>query len=252
MFHNEEVWGTVVSFHIPEQGIPQSEVNTFVDSAVNFVHEIDHQFSTFKENSEVSQIRRGQLAVIDASARVQLIWDLCLQARELTDGAFDPFQERLGGFDPSGYVKGWAADQIALMAEQVGIKRLHINAGGDLTVRGGMDDEKPWMIGIQHPKRAGRIAAVIPMRNGAVASSGTYERGAHIYDRTSGAIAIGALASSVYGPDGGLADALATALMVAGREGAPWFLKPELAEYGCWVVNRHEETTWSVRWPERD
>ncbi|MEY2797831.1 MAG: hypothetical protein RIS22_97, partial [Actinomycetota bacterium] len=103
------------------------------------------------------------------------------------------------------------------------------------------DDEKPWMIGIQHPKRAGRIAAVIPLRDGAVASSGV----------SSGESATGALATSVYGPDGGLADALATALMVAGRDGAPWFLKPELAEYGCWVVNRHEESTWSVRWPER-
>jgi len=38
--------------------------------------------------------------------------------------------------------------------------------------------------------------------------------------------------------------------MVAGRDGAPWFLKPELAEYGCWVVDRHENTTWSIRWPE--
>ena len=39
---------------------------------------------------------------------------------------------------------------------------------------------------------------------------------------------------------------------VTGRQGAPWFLKPELAEYGCWVVNRHEESTWSIRWPERE
>lgn len=250
-FHNEEVWGTIVSFQLPSQDVMQSVVDQFLVDAIRFVHAIDEQFSTYKVNSEVSQIRRHELAINDASERVQEIWHLCEVARDLTDGAFDPFQERLGGFDPSGYVKGWAADQIASMAEQVGIKRLHINAGGDLTVRGGMDDEKPWMIGIQHPKRAGRIAAVIPMRDGAVASSGSYERGAHIYDRTNGAIAIGALASSVYGPDGGLADALATALMVSGREGAPWFLKAELADYGCWVVNRHEESTWSVRWPER-
>ena len=251
MFHNEEVWGTVVSFHIPDQSVSPSITKNFLDQAINFVHEIDQEFSTFKENSVVSKIRRGELAVADATERVQLIWGKCEEARDLTDGAFDPFQERLGGFDPSGYVKGWAADQIALMAQSFGINRLHINAGGDLTVRGGMDDERPWMIGIQHPKRAGSIAAVIPMQDGAVASSGTYERGAHIFDASTRAIAIGALATSVYGPDGGVADALATALMVAGREGAPWFLKAELAEYGCWVVDRNTETTWSVRWPER-
>lgn len=251
MFHNEEVWGTVVSIHLPDQDVEKSVVNTFLENSIRYLHEIDTTFSTYKESSEVSRIRRGEIEISEATPIVQEIWRLCFDAQTLTNGAFDPFQERLGGFDPSGYVKGWAADQIALMGEKLGITRLHINAGGDLTLRGGMDDAKPWMIGIQHPKRAGRIAAVIPMRDGAVASSGTYERGAHIYDSSNNSIAIGALATSVYGPDGGLADALATALMVAGRDGAPWFLKPELAEYGCWVVNRHEESTWSVRWPER-
>ena len=250
MFHNEEVWGTVVSFHFPEQGIAQEVIDNLLKESIAFVHEIDHQFSTYKESSEVSQIRRGELQISDASDRVQLIWEKCVAAKELTQGAFEPFQERLGGFDPSGYVKGWAADQLAEMAKKVGVHRLHINAGGDLTLRGGMDDKQPWMIGIQHPERAGSIAAAIPMRDGAVASSGTYERGAHIFDSSNNSIAIGARATSVYGPDGGLADALATGLMVAGRDGAPWFLKPELVEYGCWVVDRHENTTWSIRWPE--
>lgn len=252
MFHNEEVWGTVVSFHIPEQGVSDSVVKEFLAQAIDYVHEIDRQFSTYKESSDVSKIRRGESDISRADQRVQEIWKLCEQARDLTEGAFDPFQERLSGFDPSGYVKGWAADQIAMMAASMGINRLHINAGGDLTVRGGMSEAKPWMIGIQHPKRAGSIAAVIPVRDGALASSGTYERGAHIYDGTNNGIAIGALAASVYGPDGGLADALATGLMVAGRDGAPWFLKAELAHYGCWVVDRHNETTWSVRWPDAE
>jgi thiamine biosynthesis lipoprotein len=251
MFHNEEVWGTVISFHIPDQSVSLEIIKKFLDGAIRYVHEIDEKFSTHKESSEISKVRRGELHMADTSKPVQRIWKLCEQARDLTDGAFDPFQERLGGFDPSGYVKGWAADQIALMAQSLGIHRLHINAGGDLTVRGGMDEERPWMIGIQHPKRAGRIAAVLPMRDGAVANSGRNERGAHIFDSSTNAIAIGAVATSVYGPDGGVADALATALMVAGRDGAPWFLKAELAEYGCWVVNSHEDTTWSVRWPER-
>lgn len=251
ILHNEEVWGTVVSFHIPDQGIEKSVIDSLISESISYVHQIDQIFSTYKESSEVSRIRRGELLISESSAIVQEIWRLCEIARELTDGAFDPFQERLGGFDPSGYVKGWAADRLADMAAVVGITRLHINAGGDLTIRGGLDDLQPWMIGIQHPKKAGSIAAVIPIRDGAVSSSGTYERGAHIYDSSNNAIAIGALATSVYGPDGGLADALATALMVAGRDGASWFLKPELAEYGCWVVNRHEDTTWSIRWPEQ-
>jgi len=39
--------------------------------------------------------------------------------------------------------------------------------------------------------------------------------------------------------------------VVSGREGARWFLKPELAEYGCWGVDRNTDATWSLRWPER-
>jgi thiamine biosynthesis lipoprotein len=50
----------------------------------------------------------------------------------------------------------------------------------------------------------------------------------------------------VIGPDAGLCDALATALMVAGKDGVKWFGLPELASYSAWVVNRNENTAWSV------
>jgi thiamine biosynthesis lipoprotein len=43
-----------------------------------------------------------------------------------------------------------------------------------------------------------------------------------------------------------LADALATALVVSGRDGAVWFSKPELAEYSAWVIDRNEDTTWEI------
>ena len=52
--------------------------------------------------------------------------------------------------------------------------------------------------------------------------------------------------ATVVGPDGGLADALATALIVAGRDGAKWFSRSELAKYSAWVIDRHEEVAWSV------
>ena len=48
------------------------------------------------------------------------------------------------------------------------------------------------------------------------------------------------------GPDAGLCDAQATALMVAGKDGAKWFGLPELASYSAWAVNRNENTAWSV------
>ena len=104
----------------------------------------------------------------------------------------------------------------------------------------------PWKIGIRHPEEAHTVVKVFDMWDGAVATSGTYVRGAHIRDPHTGLIAIGARSASVVGPDGGLADALATALVVAGRDGAAWFAKPELAEYKAWVKDRNEDIAWEV------
>jgi thiamine biosynthesis lipoprotein len=82
--------------------------------------------------------------------------------------------------------------------------------------------------------------------DGAIATSGTYERGAHINDPHTGMIAIGAKSATVIGPNGAIADALATALMVSGRDGGVWFTTPELSEYSAWVIDRHENVAWSI------
>ena len=58
--------------------------------------------------------------------------------------------------------------------------------------------------------------------------------------------AIGSRSATVVGENAGLADAVATALIVAGRDGAHWFSKTELVNYSCWVVDRHENTLWEI------
>jgi hypothetical protein len=55
----------------------------------------------------------------------------------------------------------------------------------------------------------------------------------------------GARSASIVGPDGALCDALATALMVDGRDAQRWMGRPELAEYSFWVINRDDKTAWS-------
>jgi thiamine biosynthesis lipoprotein len=59
-------------------------------------------------------------------------------------------------------------------------------------------------------------------------------------------IAIGAASATVAGPLGWLCDGLATALMVAGEDGAKYFARPELVGYQVFAVNRNENTTWSI------
>jgi len=59
-------------------------------------------------------------------------------------------------------------------------------------------------------------------------------------------IAIGAASATVVGPLGWLCDGLATALMVAGEDGAKYFAQPELEGYEVLVIGRHENSAWSI------
>src|SRR5207237_1247990 len=80
----------------------------------------------------------------------------------------------------------------------------------------------PWRIGIQHPLDPAALAGVVALGNGAVATSGTYERGEHIVDPRTGRAPEGVLSVTVTGPDLGTADAYATAAFAMGADGPAW------------------------------
>lgn len=243
LVHAEEVWGTVIALDLRSDSQSDEVLKSVRDEMVAYFHEIDRLFSTYKPDSEISGLRSRQLAIAHASPVVQEIWKLCEEARELTEGAFDPWAVH-GGFDPSGYVKGWAADRAIDIARGAGIEHVQINAGGDLSLLGGVSIGEPWRIGIRHPDDDQAIAQIVTLTDGAIATSGTYERGAHIVDPSTNLPALGARSTTVVGPDGGVADALATALIVAGRNGAHWFVG--MSEYSAWVVDRHGDQTWAI------
>jgi thiamine biosynthesis lipoprotein len=242
------VWGTVLFFDLGSASISEGEMDTAVESVKSFVHEVDEVFSTYKDGTFVSRLRRGEFSIDACSADLQEVWQLCAVARDLTGGAFDPWAVA-DGFDPSGYVKGWAADRVAQILLGAGCEQIQVNAAGDLTLRGGVVEKGvagPWKIGVVNPDNRQEVLRIFEITDGAIATSGTYERGAHIFDPHTGTIAIGAKSATVLGPDGGLTDALATALMVAGEDGAGFFGQPELAEYSAWVIDRHSGGAWGV------
>ena len=242
------VWGTVLFLDIASTSISESEMDQAVEAVKSFVFEVDEVFSTYKDASFISRLRRGEITIEDCPDDLQEVWQLCLVARDLTGGAFDPWAAS-GGFDPSGYVKGWAADRVAEILLEAGCEHLQVNAAGDLTLRGGINEKgliSPWKIGVVNPDNRQEVLRIFEINDGAIATSGTYERGAHIFDPATGTIAIGAKSATVLGPDGGLTDALATALMVAGVDGAGWFAQPELAQYSAWVIDRHGGGAWGV------
>jgi len=239
-----QTWGTVIVIDVTSLGLDEGALTEAVDEVEDFFFQADRDFSTYKENSQVSRIRRGELKIEDASEYVQQVWALCEYSREITLGAFDPWKAE-GGFDPSGLVKGWAAEVGAQMLVEAGAQNVLINASGDIVLRGGKPEGGPWNIGIASPNDVEKYVKFFDVTDGSVATSGDYEKGAHIIDPHTGLIAIGARSATVIGPDGAICDALATALMVDGVDAQKWIGRVELADYSFWTINRHDGTAWS-------
>lgn len=243
------IWGTILYIEAASTSIDRAAIDSAIEEVTDFVIEVDNAFSTYKEQSFISRLRRREIEIGQCPQDVQMVWDACQNAKYLSDGAFDPWAVE-GGFDPSGYVKGWAADTVADILQKAGCEHIQVNAAGDLTLRGGnildSGEIEPWKIGVVNPDNTQEVFRVFEIFSGAIATSGTYERGAHITDPYSGLIAIGAKSATVIGPDGGLTDALATALMVTGDDGAKFFGQPELAEYSAWCIDRHDGGAWGV------
>ena len=243
-----ETWGTVIVVDATSSGLDKTSLESAVDDVEKFFFDVDRDFSTYKEHSQISRIRRGEMKIEDANEYVQQVWALCEFSRELTLGAFDPWKAE-GGFDPSGLVKGWAAEVAAQMLVTAGCENVLINASGDIVLRGGQPSDggeiKAWNIGIASPDDREKFVKIFDVTDGSVATSGDYENGPHIIDPHTGLIAIGARSATVIGPDGAICDALATALMVDGMDAQKWIGRPELAEYSFWTINRHDQTSWA-------
>ena len=244
------VWGTIVDVDCSSAIVSQEQLNAAMQRVMEFCRQVDQDFSTYIDTSWVSRLRQGTVAIEECPQTVRDVWDLCAQAKYLSDDAFDPWAVE-GGFDPSGLVKGWAADICADILVEAGAHHVQVNAAGDLSLRGGYFDTadgavKPWKIGVVNPDNKQEVLHIFEITDGAIATSGTYERGAHITDPYTGMIAIGAKSATVVGADGWLCDALATGLMVAGQDAAKWFGQVELKGYQVWVIDRHENSAWSI------
>ncbi len=210
----ERVMGTVASLRLRGAEPPPAAV----DAAFAWLHDADARFSTYREDSEIRRLDRGELLLSDASDDVRFILDRCVALRRETDGYFDV--RATGRLDPSALVKGWAAERAAEILQAAGAWDFCLNVGGDVLVRGG-----PWRVGVQHPLERGAVAAVVAADDLAVATSGAYERGAHIVDPLGGASLNGVLSVTVTGPDLGVADAYSTAAFAMGTAGPGWTLK---------------------------
>jgi len=219
--HAERVWGTVVTFDFRADEFP-STYDKILSDAIAYLHQVDAWFSTYRVDTPITMLRNGLLPDYRMPRVVRDVLDACRYAKSLTHGAFDPWAVR-GGVDPSGYVKGWAAGQVADQIVRAGIPNVSVNAAGDIACRGHQAPGEDWAIGILNPYDTQQVVEVVHIGDGAIATSGLYERGEHVANPRTGTTEVWFDSATVVGPDAGLADALATAALIEGPDAAAWF-----------------------------
>ena len=122
--------------------------------------------------------------------------------------------------------KGYAADKAKDLLISKGVVSGIINASGDMNTWGKQPDGSEWKVAITNPMDKNKVFALLPITNGAVVTSGNYEkyvtfndvRYTHIIDPRSGYPATGIISVTVFAPKAELADALATSVFVMGIE----------------------------------
>jgi thiamine biosynthesis lipoprotein len=187
---------------------------------------IDEKFSTYKPESEMMKINRGELAEKEWSNDMSIILMLAEETKQRTNGFFD-IKKPDGSIDPSGIVKGWAIFQAAKLLEERGFKNFYIDAGGDIQTQGKNTEGDKWSVGIRNPfvKNSGEndVIKTVHASGEGVATSGTYIRGEHIYNphrpTKMGAPTSEIVSLTVIGPNIYEADRFATAAFAMGAAG---------------------------------
>lgn len=211
--------GTVATVQIAGP-LPQADLDRLVRGVFDWLHEVDRRFSTYRHDSEVSRMARGELLEAECSPDCRLVLDRCAELRQRTGGYFDAYAT--GRLDPSGYVKGWSVQVASEKLTAAGAPNHLVQAGGDFQTRGRPAAGEQWQIGVRHPWQPDRLAWLLHGTDLAVATSGTYERGAHVIDPLRGAAATGLRSVTVVGHDLGVTDAYATAALAAGSPHLDW------------------------------
>lgn len=239
----EEVMGIPILIDVCDKDVDERAI----DRAYGWLRVVDKTFSTYKPDSEISRLNRGELRLEDTSAEVQYVVGRCEQLRSQTAGYFDmrapyspcghgPAAGRGGpdSIDPSGFVKGWSLLGAGRLLEDAGARNYAINAGGDLLLRGHPPEHDGWRVGIQHPRLRDRVAMVLSVTDAGVATSGLYERGDHIVDPHTSGRSDDVLSVTIIGPNLAAADAYATAAFAMGPSAADWCA--ELGSYEAVVI----------------
>jgi len=246
LVHVEHVMGTAVSIHV-RAPLPAAGA---IEAACAVLHDIDRRFSLYRPDSELGRLARGEIDEAGLSPDVRWVLAACDDLARTSGGAFDARHHRADGVvDPSGFVKGWAVEEAARCLDDAGARNFVIAAGGDILARGESAPGRPWRVGVRHPGDPTTVIAVLAVHDGAVATSGCYERGAHIRNPHTMVVPDELVSLTVAGPSLAWADAYATAAFAMGLEGPSWVHGHP--GYGALAITPDERFTWTPLVEER-
>lgn len=203
-----ETMGTVVSLRGADAPTALAVRDVFVA--------YDRRYSLYDPDSALSRIAAGTLRLAAAPQDVRDTYALALDWRERTHGAFTPHRPD-GVLDLSGVVKALAIRDAGAVLDAVsraGSADWMLVVGGDVLASGTQGDD-PWQVGVVDPLDRTRVVGVVPLGDDrrAVATSGTAERGEHVWRRAEPVFRqVSVVASDIV-----TADVLATAVL-AGDE----------------------------------
>lgn len=191
----------------------------FCNMAMEIIEDANQRFSTYIASSELSKINNGELKIEDASSVQRDVWQQAEDWKEKTSGFFDA-RAPDGSFDPSGIVKTWAAENAANFLHANGFKQFTLNAGGDVLLSENLDSSVLTRVGLSNLQSITSEDAFINMvlelaGTGlrAVATSGSSERGEHIWRKNGGYAQATVIAKDLI-----TADVWATALIAGGEQ----------------------------------
>jgi len=229
------VMGTVATVEIAG---PVDDAPRLVEDVFDWLRQVDARFSTYRPDSEVNRLDRGELSTDDLSADMRHVLERCTELWQETGGYFDTYAT--GRFDPSGYVKGWSVQRASELLAASGAGNHLVDVGGDIQTRGRPEPGERWEIGIRHPFEPSQVCWVLAGTDLAVATSGTYERGYHVVNPLTGALARALRSVTVVGRDLGTTDGYATAALAMGLPGAlTWLAGLDGYESGVVTADGH-------------
>lgn len=240
--HLEYCMGTAFQYWGRSE-LDDADVKKAIAESVAILHHADEVFSLYKEDSPLSRLARGETSIAELPSEVEYIWDECEKWEKVTEGWFSAMTPA-NTFDPSGLVKSWAAQKAADRMIELGVTDFAINAGGDILLSKNVSSGKPKRIGVGKPvsiasKDSGALVVLDLNETDfyAVATSGTTERGEHIWNPKAGRQNANQLLQvTVVARDIITADVFATAAFAAGNQ-ADAFLDRHLDKLEAMLID---------------